>query len=98
MRQADLEELKKYAALPKVKAIGEIGLDYYYDFSPRDVQKKWFAAQVEAAKELDMPVIIHDRDAHQDTMDILRAHGVRDVGGVFHCYAGSVEMAREVLD
>ena len=94
----DMTRLKEYAKNPKVKAIGEIGLDYYYDFSPRDVQKKWFARQVEAAKELNMPVIIHDRDAHKDCMDILRDCKVSETGGVFHCYAGSVETAREILD
>lgn len=96
--ETDMETLKKYSANPKIKAIGEIGLDYFYDNSPRDLQRKWFARQVELAKELGLPVIIHDRDAHKDTMDILRACNVRDCGGVFHCYAGSVEMAREILD
>ena len=96
--ESDMDALKEYAKNPKVKAIGEIGLDYYYDFSPRDTQKKWFARQVEVAKELHMPVIIHDRDAHKDCMDILRDCRVSEVGGVFHCYAGSVEMAREILD
>ena len=94
----DMDTLKEYAKNPKVKAIGEIGLDYYYDFSPRDTQQKWFARQVEVAKEIKLPVIIHDRDAHKDCMDILRDHNVSEVGGVFHCYAGSVEMAREILD
>lgn len=98
LTEADMERLKKYAENPRVKAIGEIGLDYYYDFSPRDTQKKWFARQIEVARELDLPVVIHDRDAHKDSMDILRAGNVRDMGGVFHCYAGSVEMAREILD
>lgn len=98
MRDRDLEILKEAARHPKVKAIGEIGLDYYYDNSPRDLQRLWFAKQLELAKELDLPVIIHDRDAHGDTMDILRTHHVEQVGGVFHCYAGSVEMAKEILD
>ena len=97
MTEDDITTLKEYAKNPKVRAIGEIGLDYYYDFSPRDVQKKWFARQVEAAKELNMPVIIHDRDAHKDCMDILRACNVSETGGVFHCYAGSVETAKEIL-
>lgn len=98
LTEADMELLKEYAKNPCVKAIGEIGLDYYYDFSPRDVQQKWFARQVDIAREIKMPVVIHDRDAHKDTMDILREHNVRDTGGVFHCYAGSVETAREILD
>lgn len=98
LTEADMDLLKKYAKNPCVKAIGEIGLDYYYDFSPRDMQQKWFARQVDIAREIKMPVVIHDRDAHKDSMDILRAHSVQEVGGVFHCYAGSVEMAREILD
>lgn len=98
MTDGDLDKIREYARQDKVRAIGEIGLDYYYDNSPRDLQRHWFIEQVELAKELSMPVIIHDRDAHQDTMDILRAHTVSAVGGIFHCYAGSVEMAREILD
>ncbi len=98
LQEADMDKLKEYAQNPKVKAIGEIGLDYFYDFSPRDIQKKWFARQIDIAKELKMPVIIHDRDAHKDCMDILREHNVSDIGGVFHCYAGSTEMAKEILD
>ncbi len=98
MTDKDLDTLRKYSAHSKIKAIGEIGLDYFYDNSPRDIQKKRFAEQIELAKELKLPVIIHDRDAHKDTMDILRACNVRDCGGVFHCYAGSAEMAKEILD
>ena len=98
LREEDMKTLIEYTKHPKVKAIGEIGLDYYYDFSPRDLQKKWFARQVDIAREVNLPVIIHDRDAHKDSMDILREHKVSETGGVFHCYAGSVEMAREILD
>ena len=94
----DMKTLAEFAKEEFVVAIGEIGLDYYYDFSPRDKQKKWFARQINLARELNLPVIIHDRDAHGDCMDILRAENVRDVGGVFHCYAGSVEMSKEILD
>ena len=95
--EADMETLKKYSAHPKIRAIGEIGLDYYYDSSPRDVQRKWFARQIEVARELKMPIVIHDRDAHGDTIDILRSNNNFEVGGEFHCYAGSVEMAKEIL-
>ncbi len=94
----DMQKLKEYCHHPKIKAVGEIGLDYYYDNAPREIQKKWFGTQLELAKEVKLPVVIHDRDAHADSMDILRAGGVREVGGVFHCYAGSVEMAKEILD
>lgn len=98
MTEKDMDSLIEYSKQPFVKAIGEIGLDYYYDFSPRETQQKWFARQVDIARELNMPVVIHDRDAHKDTMDILRTHNIKEIGGVFHCYAGSVEMAREILD
>lgn len=98
MDEAKIEKIKKLAQHRKVVAIGEIGLDYYYDTAPRDVQKHWFARQIQLARELALPIIIHDRDAHEDTLKIVTLENARDVGGVFHCYAGSVEMAREVLD
>lgn len=98
MTDSDIETLKKYSCHEKVKAIGEIGLDYYYDNSPRDLQKKWFARQLELAREVKLPVIIHDRDAHSDTLQILKNGKVIDCGGVFHCYSGSAEMAKDVLD
>lgn len=98
MTEEDIEILKKYSKEEKVRAIGEIGLDYFYDNSPGDLQKKWFARQIELAREVNLPVIIHDRDAHKDCMDILKSEKVWECGGVFHCYSGSAEMAREVLD
>lgn len=98
LSEKDMDKLKEACVNTKVKAIGEIGLDYFYDYSPRDLQKKWFIRQIELAKEVNMPIVIHDRDAHADTMDILKTEDVRDIGGEFHCYAGSVEMAREILD
>ncbi len=79
----------------KVKAIGEIGLDYYYEDIPRDIQQKAFRMQLELARELDMPVIIHERDAHQDGMDIIRQFPT--VSGVFHCFSGSAEMAKQLV-
>ena len=92
-----LEEYRKLCKLnPKVKAIGEIGLDYHYEDIPRDIQKKAFIAQMELAKELDMPVIVHERDAHEDGMDIIRQFPT--VKGVFHCYSSSAEMARQLTD
>lgn len=96
MEEEDIDKLKYYAKHPKVKAIGEMGLDYYYDNSPRDLQKKWFKRQIELSLELDMPIIIHDRDAHRDCLDILNEY--RGVKGVFHCYSGSADMLSEVLD
>ena len=98
MTEDDIEKLKEYSKHEKVRAIGEIGLDYFYDNSPRDLQKKWFARQIQLAHELNLPVIIHDRDAHSDTLDILKAEKVTECGGVVHCYSGSAEMAKEILD
>ena len=80
----------------KVKAIGEIGLDYYYEDIPRELQKKAFRAQMELAQELDLPVIVHERDAHEDGMNIVREFP--QVKGVFHCYSGSAEMARQLVE
>ena len=87
-----------FAAEPRVRAVGEIGLDYHYDFSPRDVQRRVFAEQVALARELGRPVVIHTRDAESDTFDILAAEGRGDVTGVFHCFTGDAVMARRALD
>ena len=81
---------------PKVKAIGEIGLDYHYEDIPRDIQKQAFRAQMALADELDLPVIVHERDAHEDGMAIVKEFP--NVKGVFHCYSGSAEMARQLVD
>ncbi len=81
----------------KVVAVGEIGLDYYYDFSPKDVQREVFVRQLQLAQETGLPVIIHNRDSHGDMMDILRQEA-KGVKGVLHCYSGSVEMAEELLE
>ena len=78
--------------------IGEIGLDYHYDFSPRDVQQEVFRAQVRLALDLDLPVIIHTREAAGDTLRILRDEGQGAVRGVFHCFTGDAALAREALD
>lgn len=93
-----LEELKLMAAHPKVVALGEIGLDYYRDLSPREVQRQVFREQLNLARELGLPVIIHDRDAHGELMDILRELGLGPAGGVMHCYSGSWEMAQECMN
>lgn len=94
--EADIEELKRLAANPKVRAIGEIGLDYHYpdDVKP-SIQKKWFARQLELAKELDMPVVIHDRESKGECLEILKEHKISN--GVVHCFSGSAETAREIL-
>lgn len=93
-----LSRLEAMTGEEKVVAIGEIGLDYHYDFSPREVQKEWFSRQVALAAKLKLPVIIHDRESHQDVLDIVKAYRSEHITGVFHCFSGSVEMAREVLD
>lgn len=82
---------------PKVKAIGEIGLDYYYLYTDKETQKKWFARQIELAKDLDLPILIHDRDAHGDTLDILKAHKGQKLRGILHCFSGSLETAKELM-
>ena len=83
---------------PKCVALGEIGLDYYWDDTKPEDQKKWFEWQLELAREVKKPVIIHSREAAKDTADIMRAHRAGEIGGVVHCYSYSKEMAREFLD
>lgn len=93
------EVLEQYRKLcrenPKVKAIGEIGLDYHYEDIPRDIQQQAFRLQMELAKELDLPVIVHEREAHEDGLRIVDEFPT--VKGVFHCYSGSLEMAKELI-
>lgn len=89
------EALRQLLAEPRVVALGEIGLDYHYDFSPRDVQKQVFRKQMELAQELDVPVIIHTREAWADTMEILDEFP--EVTGIMHCFSGSAETARELV-
>jgi TatD DNase family protein len=79
-------------------AVGEIGLDYHYDFSPREVQREVFAAQIAEALDLDQPVVIHTREATDDTYDILRDAGRGRVRGVMHCFSGSIDDARRALE
>ena len=81
----------------KVRAIGEIGLDYHYDLSPRDVQKQRFVEQIDLARQLKLPVIVHDREAHGDVMDIFKKTRIKGVGGVLHSFSGSAEMALECI-
>ncbi len=91
------EKLFSLAKAEKVVGWGEIGLDYHYDLSSRDIQRRVFRAQIDAAKQAGLPVIIHDREAHQDTLDILRSEHAGINGGVLHCFSGSWEMAKECL-
>ena len=96
MQDEDLETLADMAKHEKVVAIGEIGLDYHYDEPGRDVQKLWFEKQLRLAQALNMPFIVHDRDAHQDTLELLKKVGYYN--GVMHCFSGSCEMAKILLD
>lgn len=96
LTEENYEEIKEMTKNPKVRAIGEIGLDYYWEENPpREKQKEVFRKQMELAKELNMPVVIHDRDAHGDTLEIMKEFP--EVKGVVHCFSGSVEFARECL-
>lgn len=90
--------LKHVAKEPKVVAIGEIGLDYYWDESERELQKHWFIQQLQMARELQLPVVIHSRDAAKDTLDIMQSEHAETIGGVVHCFSYGVEMAKEYLD
>lgn len=93
-----LDKLREYSKHPKIKAIGEIGLDYYWTVETKSEQQRILGEQVDLARELKLPVIIHDREAHGDTIRILKEHKVWECGGVFHCYSGSAEMVREVTE
>lgn len=90
--------LLEQLAAPKTVAMGEIGLDYHWDTSPRDVQRTVFARQLDLAAELNIPVSIHTRDAFEDTYDILKASKIRDFGGIMHSFTGDAEWARKFLD
>ena len=92
-----LNWLKTVSKTPKVVAIGEIGLDYYWEEPGHDVQKEWFVKQLNLARETKLPVVIHSRDAAKDTLDIMKAEHSEDIGGVIHCFSYGVEMAREYL-
>ena len=95
LKPADIDELINLSNHEKVVAIGEIGLDYHYDYSPRDDQKRCFTELLELAIKLDMPTIIHSREAHADTLSVLKKYKPK---GVVHCYTGSVEMVREIIN
>lgn len=97
VNESIIEEYRKLCKLnPKVKAIGEIGIDYHYEDIPRDLQLKAFRMQMELARQVQLPVIVHEREAHEDGMAVVREFP--DVTGVFHCYSGSLEMAKVLVD
>lgn len=98
MKDEDLAWIEELSNHPKVVAIGEMGLDYHWDKSPKDVQKEVFRKQIHLAKKVKLPIIIHNRDATQDIVDILREEGAEEVGGIMHCFSGSPEIAQECVD
>ncbi len=98
LKEEDLETIRELAKDEKVVAIGEIGLDYYYDHSPRDVQKEYFRKQIQLAKELNLPIIVHDRDSAQDVYEIISSEYDENLKGVLHSFSGSIEMAKKYLD
>jgi TatD DNase family protein len=98
MTDDDLEWIKELASHPKVVAIGEMGLDYYWDKSPKDIQKEVFRKQIQLAKEVQLPIIIHNRDATEDVVKILQEENASEVGGIMHCFTGSLEVAKQCID
>jgi len=98
LTEEDMIFIRDESQREKIVAIGEIGLDYYWDTPERDVQKKWFVRQLSLAKEVNLPIIIHSRDAASDTLDIMKAEHAEDIGGVIHCFSYEKEMAREYLN
>lgn len=97
MTEALLQRIRALSSENKVVAIGEIGLDYYRNFSPHDVQQHWFIRQIQLARELQLPIIIHSRDANDDVLRILQSEDAGSIGGVMHSYAGNAEMAKKFL-
>ncbi len=98
MTEEDLEWIEELSSHPKVVALGEMGLDYHWDKSPHDVQKEVFKKQIHLAKKVKLPIVIHNRDATQDIVDILEEEGAEEVGGIMHCFSGSPEIAQECVD
>lgn len=98
LTEDDMKILEGYTDDDNIVAIGEIGLDYYWDEPARDIQKKWFIRQIELARKVRLPLIIHSRDAAEDTYEILRHNKADEVGGIMHCFSYSKEMADRFLD
>jgi TatD DNase family protein len=98
MLPEDLEWIEELCKHPKTVAIGEIGLDYYWDTSPKEIQQQVFREQIRLARRIGKPIIIHNRDAHEDIVRLLKEEHASDVGGVMHCFSGSQENAKQCLD
>ncbi|MBG9585678.1 TatD family hydrolase [Cytobacillus firmus] len=98
MTEEDLLWIEELSSHPKVVALGEMGLDYYWDKSPKDIQKEVFRKQIRLAKKVKLPIVIHNRDATADIVEILKEEGAGAVGGIMHCFSGSPEIAQECVD
>lgn len=95
--EGKMQQLKEMCTMEKTVAVGEIGLDYYWDKESHELQKEWFKKQMELAKEVNLPVIVHSREAAQDTFDLIKSEHAGTTGGVIHCFSGSKEMAKEYI-
>jgi TatD DNase family protein len=98
MTEDDLVWIEELTSHPKVVALGEMGLDYYWDKSPKEIQKEVLRKQIRLAKKVKLPVIIHNREATADILDILKEEEAAEVGGIMHCFSGSVEVAKECVN
>ncbi|MFC4410270.1 TatD family hydrolase [Chungangia koreensis] len=96
--EEDLKWIEELASHPKVVAIGEMGLDYHWDKSPKDIQQEIFRKQIQLAKRVKLPIVIHNREATEDVVRILQEEGAEEVGGIMHCFSGSVETAKQCID
>ena len=97
MTDEDLAWIEELASHPKVVALGEMGLDYYWDKSPKEIQKEVFRKQIRLAKKVKLPIIIHNREATADIVEILKEENANEIGGVMHCFSGSPEIAKECV-
>jgi len=97
MTEEDLKWIEQLASHPKVVALGEMGLDYYWDKSPKEIQKEVFRKQIRLAKKVKLPIVIHNREATEDIIEILKEEQASEVGGIMHCFSGSLEIAKECL-
>lgn len=98
MTDEDLKWIEELCSHPKVVALGEMGLDYYWDKSPKDIQKEVFRKQIALAKKVKLPIIIHNREATSDIIEILQEENASEVGGIMHCFTGSIEVAKQCID
>ncbi|HZG72818.1 MAG TPA: TatD family hydrolase [Chondromyces sp.] len=98
MTEEDLQWIEELSNHPKVVALGEMGLDYHWDKSPKEIQKEVFRKQIRLAKKVKLPIIIHNREATQDIVEILKEEEAKEIGGIMHCFSGSAETAKECID